>query len=134
MCGVISNAQKINCDSLSKPLDGTVKLYYSSNSVQQYCTNKQKKGVPKTVNIRDERKARGWTLQYVADQVGVTKSTVLEYEKGRCEPSLDVYCNLMSLFGYKVPRLVFGEASGEPPSADSVPQQATPSAKELIPA
>ena len=98
------------------------KPYYNVGNVWLNHTDKKRKEEPETVNIRTERKARGWTLQYVASQIGVAKPTVLDFEKGRCRPSLNVYYKLMSLFGRKVPRLVFGEAGGEPPSADSVPQ------------
>jgi transcriptional regulator with XRE-family HTH domain len=75
------------------------------------------------VNIRHERKIRGWTLKQVADNVGVTVAAVNDMEKGRCRPSLEVYYRLISLFGYEVPRLVFGEADGASDLEDSIPQK-----------
>jgi transcriptional regulator with XRE-family HTH domain len=68
------------------------------------------------VNLALERKIKGrnWTMQYVADQIGITVSAINDIEKGRCKPSYDVYLKLMSLFGYKAPHLVFGEPDGEP--------------------
>jgi transcriptional regulator with XRE-family HTH domain len=58
------------------------------------------------VNLNELRRARGWTLEDVAERVGVTKSAIHDIETGRREPSLKLYCKLMSLFDYSVPRLV----------------------------
>jgi transcriptional regulator with XRE-family HTH domain len=66
------------------------------------------------VNIKSERRRRGWTLLYVASQIGISVSALSDMENGRCSPSLATYQKLMSLFGHSVPRLVFGEAGGEP--------------------
>ena len=67
------------------------------------------------MNLRNERKKRGkgWTLEYVAKQIGITKSAYRNIETGKRNPSHSVYCKLMFLFGYDIPRLVFGEAGGD---------------------
>jgi transcriptional regulator with XRE-family HTH domain len=88
------------------------------------------------VNAREERQRRGWTLQYVGNAVGVTASAILEYEKGRCIPSGDVYANLLELFtndlfDHPVPRLVFGEAGGEPSNPVTSLAEADSARKEV---
>ena len=59
------------------------------------------------LNIRQERINRGWTQQYVADAVGLSKSAVCEIETGRRKPSYDVLVKLLDLFGYNDPRQLF---------------------------
>lgn len=70
----------------------------------------------KTV-LRQERKNRGWTQDYVAQQIGITKSAVHDIETGRRKPSYDVLVKLLDLFGYKDPRELFAEVP-EPPNSD----------------
>jgi transcriptional regulator with XRE-family HTH domain len=68
-----------------------------------------------SLNIRNERIKRGWKLQYVADQVGVTKATIHGIEIGRRKPSYDTFSKLMDLFDYdgkSDPRWLFEEYSG----------------------
>lgn len=60
--------------------------------------------------MRQERKSKGWTLGYVARQVGVTKSAIHDIETGRRKPSYEVLVKLLDLFGYKDPRELFAEA------------------------
>ena len=90
------------------------------------CNNKTKGSRELHMNIRTEREARGWSLQQVADRIGISKVSIYRIETLKEHPSYTVYCRLMSLFGRKVPRLVFGEAGGEPPSGNSVPQEEMP--------
>ena len=70
----------------------------------------------KTV-LRQERKNRGWTQDYVAQQIGITKSAVHDIETGRRKPSYDVLVKLLDLFGYKDPRELFAEVP-KPPNSD----------------
>lgn len=51
------------------------------------------------LNIRNERINNGWTLQFVGDQIGITKQAVHDIEKGRRKPSYKVMCKLEKLFG-----------------------------------
>ena len=52
-----------------------------------------------TIPMKQERRNRDWTQQYVADQVGVTKSAINDMESGRRKPSYDVLVRLENLFG-----------------------------------
>lgn len=53
------------------------------------------------LQIRQERIKRDWTLEFIAQKIGLTTSTVSDIEKGRCKPSFDVLVKLLNLFGYK---------------------------------
>lgn len=59
------------------------------------------------LNIRQERIRRGWTQQYVADLVGLSKTAIHDIEKGKQKPSYDVLVKLLDLFGYNDPRQLF---------------------------
>lgn len=60
--------------------------------------------------LRQERLIHGWTQQYVAEKVGVTKSAILLLETGKTKPSFDVLVKLLDLFEYTDPRLLFAVA------------------------
>ncbi len=49
--------------------------------------------------MRKERIANGWTQEYVAECVGITKSAVCDIESGRRNPSYEVLLKLEDLFG-----------------------------------
>lgn len=61
--------------------------------------------------LRQERLRRGWTQQYVAEKVGVTKSAILLLENGKTKPSYDVLVKLLDLFNHDDPRKLFGAAT-----------------------
>ena len=61
--------------------------------------------------LRQERVKHGWTQQYVAERVGVTKSAILLLETGKTKPSYDVLVKLLDLFDYSDPRKLFGAAT-----------------------
>ena len=65
------------------------------------------------VVLRQERIARGWTQQFVAQKIGATKPTVQMLETGQRKPSYDVLVKLLDLFDYDVPRKLFGAATPE---------------------
>lgn len=48
--------------------------------------------------IRQERKKRGWTQAWVAQEVGITKPAVQMLETGATKPSFDVLIKLEDLF------------------------------------
>ena len=50
------------------------------------------------MRIRQEREARGWTQEYVAQQIGLTKTSVHDIEIGRRKPSYSVLVKLEDLF------------------------------------
>jgi transcriptional regulator with XRE-family HTH domain len=50
-------------------------------------------------NLRPWRKASGFTLQEVAERLGVTHSSILRYEKGAVKPSPEILTALAELYG-----------------------------------
>lgn len=50
------------------------------------------------LKLRQERLSRGWTQQFVADCIGVSKQTVHDIETGRRKPSYSVLVRLEDLF------------------------------------
>lgn len=71
------------------------------------------------LRIRQERINKGWTLEYVAKQVGITKSAVHDLETERCKPSYEVLVKLLDLFKYDDPRELFKVVSDNPSIADT---------------
>ena len=63
--------------------------------------------------LRQERKRRGWSQQYVAAVVGVSRVAIQQLETGSTKPSYDVLVKLLDLFGYEDPRLLFGAETPE---------------------
>lgn len=59
-----------------------------------------------------ERKARGWTQEFVAGEIGITPEAVSMLETGQRKPSYDVLVKLEDLFGLPH-RQLFGEAPPE---------------------
>ncbi|MDR0571092.1 MAG: helix-turn-helix domain-containing protein [Clostridiales Family XIII bacterium] len=49
--------------------------------------------------IKQERTKRGWTQQYVATQVGLTRTAIHDIENGLQAPSYKVLVKLENLFG-----------------------------------
>lgn len=68
--------------------------------------------------LRQERLKRGWTLEHVAEQIGVTKPAIQMLETGVTKPSYDVLVKLLDLFEYSDPRELFGAA---PPDIEETP-------------
>ena len=64
--------------------------------------------------LKQERLKREWSQDYVAEQIGISKQAVQQFETNKCKPSYDVLVKLLDLFGYKDPRELFAEAP-EPP-------------------
>lgn len=54
------------------------------------------------------RKANGWTLQQVADNIGVVASSVCHYERGSITPSLEIFIKLANLYGCTADYLIRG--------------------------
>ncbi|WP_026372770.1 helix-turn-helix transcriptional regulator [Agrococcus lahaulensis] len=51
-------------------------------------------------NSLPERRAKlGWSQQRLADELGVSRQTVISIEKGRFDPSLPVAFRLAAVFG-----------------------------------
>ena len=64
------------------------------------------------LQIRQERKKRRWTLEYVSEQVGIAKNTVHDIETGKQNPSYSVLVKLEDLF-QKPHRWLFAVADEE---------------------
>ena len=51
------------------------------------------------IQLRHERIARGWSLEYVASKIGVTKTAIHDIETGKRLGSIKVWDALEDLFG-----------------------------------
>ena len=65
------------------------------------------------LNIRQERIKNGWTQQYVADQIGITKATLQRIETAQRKPSYEILVKLEDLFE-KNHRQLFAAADDTP--------------------
>lgn len=61
------------------------------------------------LHIRQEREKKGWTLEQVAEMIGLTKAAYRNIEAGDRYPSYKVLVKLLDLFGYSDPRKLFEE-------------------------
>lgn len=66
--------------------------------------------------LKQERKRRGWSQQYVADEIGISRVAIHQLETGITKPSYDVLVKLLDLFEYKDPRKLFGAATPDTPT------------------
>ncbi|QOR70779.1 helix-turn-helix transcriptional regulator [Ruania alkalisoli] len=48
------------------------------------------------------RQERGWSQQFLAEQLGVSRQTVISIEKGRFDPSLPLAFRLAEVFGCRI--------------------------------
>ncbi|UYQ77742.1 helix-turn-helix transcriptional regulator [Glutamicibacter sp. JL.03c] len=53
-------------------------------------------------NLGDYRKERGFSQQALADQLGVSRQTIISLEKGRYDPSLPLAFKLAALFDCRI--------------------------------
>ncbi|MGD9566860.1 MAG: helix-turn-helix domain-containing protein [Sedimentibacter sp.] len=51
-----------------------------------------------TIRLRQERINKGWTLEYVANKLNVTKQSICDWEHGRHIPTYKVLSQLENLF------------------------------------
>jgi putative transcriptional regulator len=63
---------------------------------------------------RHRRQLHDMTQQELADQVGVTRQTILSIEKGRYAPSIGLALRLAETFGVSVEALFEIDQEGEP--------------------
>ncbi|MBE1443237.1 helix-turn-helix domain-containing protein [Paenibacillus sp. OAS669] len=56
--------------------------------------------------LTELRKSKRWSLQYIADRLGIAKSTYAGYESGYREPSLEATKMLADLYGTSVDYLL----------------------------
>lgn len=64
--------------------------------------------------LKQERINHEWTQEYVANQIGISRTAYSHIETNKRKPSYDVLVKLLELFGYKNPKELFAEAP-EPP-------------------
>lgn len=73
--------------------------------------------------IRELRRQRGWTLQDLASQVGLSLSFMGHIERGTRKPSLETIVRLAQLFDVSIDSLLMPERN---------PASATHAAQELL--
>lgn len=49
--------------------------------------------------VAQERNARGWSQQRLADELGVSRQTIISIERGRFDPSLPLAFRIADAFG-----------------------------------
>lgn len=64
-------------------------------------------------NVRNLRKARGWTQEQLAERVDVTYETIGKIERGQAAPSFDVAEKIALAFSIAAPVLFGAAASTE---------------------
>jgi transcriptional regulator with XRE-family HTH domain len=64
--------------------------------------------------VRRERRARGWTLDQLADAAGVSRRMLVNVEQGAANPSIGILLRLSDALGLGLPALV------EPPEPNTV--------------
>lgn len=50
------------------------------------------------MSLKSERQTKGWTMQYVAKKIGISKQAIYDIEVGRRKPSYKVLVALEDLF------------------------------------
>lgn len=53
-------------------------------------------------NLKQIRLNNGWTQQYVADYLGITKATYSNIETGKRNPSLNLALRIQKMFGISI--------------------------------
>lgn len=52
--------------------------------------------------VSEHRDQHGWSQQRLADELGVSRQTIISIEKGRYDPSLPVAFRLAQVFGCSI--------------------------------
>ena len=63
-------------------------------------------------SLKDAREREGWSQQRLADELGVSRQTVISIEKGRYDPSLPLAFRLASAFDCRIEDL-FAPGDGD---------------------
>ena len=53
-------------------------------------------------SLKDAREREGWSQQRLADELGVSRQTVISIEKGRYDPSLPLAFRLAAMFECRI--------------------------------
>ena len=67
--------------------------------------------------IRELRDERGWTQLELAYKLGVTRSTVYNWERGRAEPSASKLRQIAQVFEVSMDDITLTEPEGKAPAA-----------------
>ncbi|UTT39872.1 helix-turn-helix transcriptional regulator [Glutamicibacter mishrai] len=73
-------------------------------------------------NLSEYRKERGFSQQALADELGVSRQTVISLEKGRYDPSLPLAFKLAALFQCRIEDLFLPKAPSSRQRADALPE------------
>jgi putative transcriptional regulator len=57
--------------------------------------------------VNDSRQRLGWSQQRLADELGVSRQTVISIERGRFDPSLPLAFRLATVFNSTIEELFF---------------------------
>ncbi len=57
--------------------------------------------------LPDLRAAKGWSQQRLADELGVSRQTIISIEKGRFDPSLPLVFRIARTFGCAIEDIFF---------------------------
>ena len=68
--------------------------------------------------LKQTRLSNGWTQQFTADQIGITKASYSNIETGKRRPSLKVALKLQKLFGNSIESLLNTENDGSAPTKE----------------
>jgi putative transcriptional regulator len=53
-------------------------------------------------DLADRRHGRGWSQGQLAEELGVSRQTVISLEKGRFDPSLPLAFRIAAVFGCRI--------------------------------
>lgn len=67
-------------------------------------------------SLQERRQDRGWSQQRLADELGVSRQTVISIERGRFDPSLPLAFRLAAVFACRIDELFDPESEGSHPS------------------
>ncbi|WP_218220012.1 helix-turn-helix transcriptional regulator [Nesterenkonia sp. Act20] len=62
-------------------------------------------------SLAQRRQGLGWSQQQLADELGVSRQTIISIEKGRYDPSLPVAFRLAAVFECAIEELFTPESS-----------------------
>ena len=69
--------------------------------------------------VSARRTGRGWSQQRLADELGVTRQTVISIERGRFDPSLPLAFRIAHVFGCAIEELFFPDQQAERSASSS---------------
>ena len=57
--------------------------------------------------IKELRESRGWSQEYLGNELGVSRQTVIAIEKGKYNPSLELAFKMRELFQMDIENMFF---------------------------